>query len=63
MDFSFDGDESIPTNTDFASCLERVLTSTGIDDVFSTFVTLRQGVVRWRDTFYSIEALRAGGVR
>jgi len=29
----------------------------------STFVTLRQGGVRWRDTFYSIEALRAGGVR
>jgi glycosyltransferase involved in cell wall biosynthesis len=29
----------------------------------STFVTLRQGGVRWRDTFYSIAALRAGGVR
>jgi hypothetical protein len=29
----------------------------------STFVTLRQGGIRWRDTFYSIEALRAGGVR
>ncbi|MCI0350641.1 MAG: hypothetical protein L0Z53_14550, partial [Acidobacteriales bacterium] len=28
----------------------------------STFVTLRQGGVRWRDTFYSIEQLRAGGV-
>jgi hypothetical protein len=29
----------------------------------STFVTLREGGVRWRDTFYSIDALRAGGVR
>jgi glycosyltransferase involved in cell wall biosynthesis len=29
----------------------------------STVVTLRQGGVRWRDTFYSLEALRAGGVR
>jgi hypothetical protein len=28
-----------------------------------TFVTLRQDGVRWRDTFYSIDALRAGGVR
>ena len=29
----------------------------------STFVTLHQGGIRWRDTFYSIEELRAGGVR
>ncbi len=29
----------------------------------STYVTVRQGGVRWRETFYSIEALRAGGVR
>ena len=29
----------------------------------STFVTLRSGGVRWRDTFYSLEALRAGNVR
>jgi ATP/ADP translocase len=29
----------------------------------STFVTLRQGGVRWRDTFYSLKTLRAGGVR
>jgi len=31
--------------------------------VNSTFVTLRQGGVRWRDTFYSLETLRAGMVR
>jgi hypothetical protein len=29
----------------------------------STFVTLRQGGIRWRETFYSLEALRAGNVR
>jgi cellulose synthase/poly-beta-1,6-N-acetylglucosamine synthase-like glycosyltransferase len=29
----------------------------------STFVTLRQGGVRWRDTFYPLKALRAGMVR
>ena len=29
----------------------------------SVYVTLRQGGVRWRDTFYSLEQLRAGGVR
>jgi len=29
----------------------------------STFRTLRQGGIRWRETFYSIEALRKGGVR
>jgi glycosyltransferase involved in cell wall biosynthesis len=29
----------------------------------SAWVTLRQGGIRWRDTFYSIEALRAGDVR
>ena len=29
----------------------------------STAVTLRQGGVRWRDTFYSLETLRAGNVR
>jgi hypothetical protein len=29
----------------------------------STFVTLRQGGIRWRETFYSIDALRAAGVR
>lgn len=29
----------------------------------STFVTLRQGGIRWRDTFYSLDGLRAGGVR
>jgi len=31
--------------------------------VNSAFVTLRQGGVRWRDTFYSLEALRRGNVR
>jgi len=29
----------------------------------SAFVTLHQGGVRWRDTFYSLETLRAGNVR
>jgi glycosyltransferase involved in cell wall biosynthesis len=29
----------------------------------STFVTLRQGGVRWRDTFYALERLRAEGVK
>jgi cellulose synthase/poly-beta-1,6-N-acetylglucosamine synthase-like glycosyltransferase len=29
----------------------------------STFITLRQGGVRWRDTFYPLKALRAGMVR
>jgi cellulose synthase/poly-beta-1,6-N-acetylglucosamine synthase-like glycosyltransferase len=29
----------------------------------STFVTLRQGGIRWRDTFYSLDALRAGTLR
>jgi hypothetical protein len=29
----------------------------------STWLTLRQGGVRWRDTFYSLEALRSGTVR
>lgn len=29
----------------------------------SVFVTLRQGGVRWRDTFYPLAQLRAGGVR
>jgi hypothetical protein len=29
----------------------------------STFVTLRQGGIRWRDTFYPLEQLRAGGVK
>jgi len=31
--------------------------------VNSTIVTLRQGGVRWRDTFYSLDALRKGNVR
>lgn len=31
--------------------------------VNSAWVTLRQGGVRWRDTFYSLERLRAGTVR
>jgi len=31
--------------------------------VNSTWVTLRQGGVRWRDTFYSLETLRTGTVR
>jgi hypothetical protein len=29
----------------------------------STWVTLRQGGIRWRDTFYSLDTLRAGTVR
>jgi cellulose synthase/poly-beta-1,6-N-acetylglucosamine synthase-like glycosyltransferase len=29
----------------------------------STFVTVRQGGIRWRDTFYRLEQLRAGGVK
>jgi hypothetical protein len=29
----------------------------------SAFVTLRQGGVRWRDTFYPLDALRAGTLR
>jgi len=29
----------------------------------STFVTLRQGGIRWRDTFYPLATLRAGNVR
>lgn len=29
----------------------------------SAFVTLRQGGIRWRDTFYPLETLRAGNVR
>src|SRR5579863_147485 len=29
----------------------------------STLVTLRQGGIRWRDTFYSLDRLRAGTVR
>ena len=29
----------------------------------STLVTLRQGGVRWRDTFYPLETLRAKNVR
>jgi cellulose synthase/poly-beta-1,6-N-acetylglucosamine synthase-like glycosyltransferase len=29
----------------------------------STFVTLQQGGIRWRDTFYPLEQLRAGGVK
>jgi cellulose synthase/poly-beta-1,6-N-acetylglucosamine synthase-like glycosyltransferase len=29
----------------------------------STYVTLRQGGIRWRDTFYELETLRAGTVR
>ena len=31
--------------------------------VHSAWVTLRQGGVRWRDTFYSLETLRKGNVR
>ena len=31
--------------------------------VNSTFVTLRQGGIRWRDTFYPLDTLRAGNVR
>jgi len=26
----------------------------------STLVTLRQGGIRWRETFYALDALRAG---
>ncbi len=29
----------------------------------STYMTLRRGGVRWRETFYSLDSLRAGGVR
>jgi hypothetical protein len=31
--------------------------------VNSAFVTLRQGGIRWRETFYSLATLRAGNVR
>jgi hypothetical protein len=31
--------------------------------VNSTWVTLRQGGIRWRDTFYALDALRSGTVR
>lgn len=31
--------------------------------VNSTFVTLRQGGIRWRETFYPLDKLRAGNVR
>jgi hypothetical protein len=31
--------------------------------LISTFVALRQGGVRWRDTFYPLDTLRAGTVR
>jgi hypothetical protein len=31
--------------------------------VNSAFVTLRQGGVRWRDTFYPLDSLRRGNVR
>jgi hypothetical protein len=29
----------------------------------SALVTLRQGGIRWRDTFYSLETLRTGTLR
>ena len=29
----------------------------------SAFVTLHQGGIRWRDTFYPLETLRAGNVK
>ena len=29
----------------------------------STFVTLRQGGIRWRETFYSLDSLRSGNVQ
>jgi len=29
----------------------------------SAFVTLRQGGIRWRDTFYPLDTLRTGNVR
>jgi hypothetical protein len=29
----------------------------------STYVTLRQGGIRWRETFYPLTQLRAGGVK
>lgn len=29
----------------------------------STVVTLRQGGIRWRETFYPLDKLRAGNVR
>jgi len=29
----------------------------------STFVTLRQGGIRWRETFYPLKTLRSGNVR
>jgi hypothetical protein len=31
--------------------------------VNSTWVTLHQGGIRWRDRFYALDALRAGTVR
>jgi hypothetical protein len=29
----------------------------------STFVTLRRGGIRWRETFYPLKSLRAGNVQ
>jgi hypothetical protein len=34
-----------------------------VGGLHSTFTTLRQGGVRWRDTFYPLAELRAGSVR
>jgi hypothetical protein len=45
----------------------EALRLTVVDDmklgINSTFVTLRQGGIRWRETFYPLDALRAGTVR
>ena len=64
--------ESMQLQLDTAGTLKEITTALGVPfmlPVFfyamlrSTFLTLRQGGVRWRDTFYPLAQLRAHGVR